>query len=190
MIYVFDEVESFTTAELEAAISALPSQRREQALKFKFEQGRKENVLAYRLLCQALNREFGITELPTFEYNEHGKPSIVGHPDIHFNMSHCKPAVACIVSDKGSVGIDVERIGRFSESLAKYVLSEKEYNQVISSDDREVEFIKYWTRKEALVKMQGTGITDDLKTILETHADTAIHTVVCKEKGYVYSWCE
>lgn len=190
MISIFDQLESFTTDQLDAAIAQLPPQRREQALKFKHEQGRKENVLAYRLLCKALGDEYGMMEQPVFEYNEHGKPFIASHPEIHFNLSHCKRAVACIVSSKGRVGIDVECTDRYREGVARYVLSDEEFERVVKSADRDVEFAKYWTQKEALVKMLGTGITDDLKSILSTHSDVQMHTMVCREKGYVYSWCE
>ena len=97
--------------DLEAALREISAQRREQALKFMFEQGQRLCVLAYQLLKQGLREEYGITENPVFEYNEHDKPSIVGHPEIHFNLSHCKEAAACVVSDQ-PVGIDVESIRR------------------------------------------------------------------------------
>ena len=63
--------------DLQAALKEISEQRREQALKFKYEQGQRLCVLAYLLLKQALREGYGITENPVFEYNEHGKPSIV-----------------------------------------------------------------------------------------------------------------
>ena len=68
--------------DLEAALAEISEQRREQALKFKHELGQRLCVLAYQLLKQGLSEVYGITENPVFEYNEHGKPSIVGHPEI------------------------------------------------------------------------------------------------------------
>ena len=94
---------------LEAALNEISEQRREQALKFRHEQGQRLCVLAYQLLKQGLREEYGITDNPVFEYNEHGKPSIVGHPEIFFNLSHCKEAAVCVISDQ-PVGIDVESI--------------------------------------------------------------------------------
>ena len=74
--------------DLEAALKEISAQRREQALKFRHELGQRLCVLAYQLLKRGLREEYGITENPIFEYNEHGKPAIVGHPDIFFNLSH------------------------------------------------------------------------------------------------------
>lgn len=62
--------------DFQAALQQISEQRREQALKFKHEQGRRLCVLAYQLLKQALCEEYGITENPIFDYNENGKPSL------------------------------------------------------------------------------------------------------------------
>ena len=115
--------------DLEAALKEISEQRREQALKFKFELGQRLCVLAYQLLKQGLREEYGITENPVFEYNEHGKPSIVGHPEICFNLSHCKEAVVCAVSDK-PVGIDVESIREYRDSLVHYTMNDEEIQEI------------------------------------------------------------
>ena len=86
-IFVSEEIWDF---DLEAGLREISEQRREQALKFKYELGQRLCVLAYQLLKRGLREVYGIMENPVFEYNEHGKPSIVGHPEIFFNLSHCK----------------------------------------------------------------------------------------------------
>ncbi|MBR5055074.1 MAG: hypothetical protein IKX07_05760 [Bacteroidales bacterium] len=101
MIYLNDDIASF---DVEAALPLLSEQRREQTLKFRYELGRKTCAAAYLLLCEGLQKEYGITERPLFEYGEHGKPFIVGHPDIHFNFSHCREAVLCVVSTRAISG--------------------------------------------------------------------------------------
>lgn len=189
MLYIDDTFNTIPAGQLAEIISGLPAWRRDLALKFKFEQGRRECALSYRLLCRALKEEFGIVAEPTFDYNEHGKPTLREFPDIHFNISHCKNAIACIVSNQHPVGIDVECIGRFSDSAARYVLNDEEYNNVIGSGNPDVEFTKFWTRKEAIYKFLGTGIEDDIKNILVKHPDIPIYTEVHADKGYVYSYC-
>ena len=104
---------------LDAALGDISEQRREQALKFKHEQGQRLCVLAYQLLKEGLQQEYGITGNPIFEYNEHGKPSIVGHPEIFFNLSHCKEAAICVVNDQ-PIGVDVEAIREYKDGLAEY----------------------------------------------------------------------
>lgn len=188
MLYFNDELDLITDEEVENLIPTLPQQRREQAMKFKFALGRKECVLAYLLLCKGLKEEYGITEQPVFEYGEHGKPRIAGHPEIHFNMSHCKKAVMCYVSDQ-PVGLDCETIGRGNESLISYTMNENEVRQINQSADPKTEFIRLWTQKEAVLKLTGEGINDNMKTVLSNDNvdDINIETVVHKAKGYVYS---
>ena len=59
---------NLSTEEIEELIGTLPEWRREEALKFKHIQGRKENAMAYDLLRKMLGHE------PRFEYRPHGKP--------------------------------------------------------------------------------------------------------------------
>lgn len=171
--------------DLEAAMGEISAQRREQALKFKFEQGQRLCVLAYQLLKQGLREVYGITENPVFEYNEHDKPSIVGHPEIHFNLSHCKEAAACVVSDQ-PVGIDVESIREYKEGLAHYAMNDEEVRQIEASDNPASTFIRLWTMKEATLKLIGTGISDDLKTAIDY--ERFQYTTVEREK-YIYTVC-
>ena len=182
MIYLNDDIEHF---DWQAALPLLSEQRREQCLKFKHELGRKTCAAAYLLLREALRKEYGIEEAPVFEYGEHGKPTIVGHPDIHFNLSHCREAAICVVSDH-PVGVDVESIHRYSESLARYTMNDEEMQQILHADHPALAFTRLWTRKEAVVKRSGHGISNDMKHVLE-ELPFEIETVVNTEKNYVYS---
>ena len=157
-------------------------------VKFKFELGQRLSVLAYQLLKRGLREEYGITENPVFEYGEHGKPFIVGHPEIHFNLSHCKEAVVCAVSDS-PVGVDVESIREYRESLVRYTMNDDEVRQIETSEHPEVTFIRLWTMKEAALKLIGTGISNDIKNVL---VDTPYHftTVEASSGSYIYTICE
>ena len=181
MVYLNDDIQGF---DFEAALPLLSAQRREQALKFKHELGRKQCALAYLLLCKGLRQEYGITERPVFEYSEHGKPQIVGHPDIHFNISHCREAVLCVVSDR-SVGCDIESIREYKESLARYTMNDTELEKILHSPHPEQAFIRLWTMKEALLKLTGEGIRNDIKDVLT--GQESFETVENTERGYIYS---
>jgi len=181
VIYLNDDIAHF---DFESALPLLSDQRREQALQFKYEQGRRTCAAAYLLLCRALREEYGVTEKPLFTYGEHGKPAIAGHPEIHFNMSHCREAAICVVSDR-PVGIDIESIRQYKESLARYTMNDDEMREILTARRPDVAFTRLWTMKEAMVKLTGLGISNDMKTVL-TGAEP-IKTVVCEDRGYVYS---
>ena len=172
--------------DLKAALEEISEQRREQALKFKYEQGQRLCVLAYLLLKQALREGYGIIENPVFEYNEHGKPSIVGHPEIFFNLSHCKEAAICVVSDQ-PVGVDVEGIREYKESLVNYTMNDEEIAQIKSAENPASTFIRLWTMKEATTKLIGTGISNDMKTVLDT---TKYRYTTVDRQRYIYTVCE
>ena len=181
-IYVSEHIWDFS---LEAALGEISAQRREQALKFKHEQGQRLCVLAYQLLKQGLREVYGITENPVFEYNEHGKPSIVGHPEIFFNLSHCKEAAVCGISDQ-PVGIDVESIREYKEGLVHYSMNDEEIRLIETSEHPDRAFIRLWTMKEASLKLIGTGISNDLKTAID-HQQFHYKTIECAT--YIYTVC-
>ena len=168
-------IEDISDSDVEQFIAQLPQWRREQALAFKHQQGRKECALAYILLRHALREEFGIDEDVEFEYSEHGKPSLRGRSDIYFNMSHCRQAVACIVGTT-PVGIDVECKGRYKEQLARHVMNEEELSQIASSTDRDTVFTRLWTQKEAILKLTGEGVSSDMKNTISRHPNLHLHT--------------
>ncbi len=181
MIYLNDDIAGF---DFETALPLLSDQRREQALKFKHEQGRKTCAAAYLLLCEGLRKEYGITEKPIFEYGEHGKPFIVGHPDIHFNLSHCREAAICAIADR-PVGVDIESIREYKDTLAHYTMNDEELAHITLSPDPAKEFIRFWTMKEAVLKLSGDGIRNDMKTVLTGSEN--METVVNEQQGYIYS---
>ena len=172
--------------DLEAALQEISPQRRELALKFRHEQGQRLSVLAYLLLKRGLREMYGITENPVFEYGEHGKPSIVGHPEIFFNLSHCKEAVVCAIGDQ-HVGIDVESIREYKEGLVRYTMNDEEVHLIESSDNPAAAFIRLWTMKEATLKLVGTGISNDMKTVIDTTEYK--YTTVIRQR-YIYTVCE
>ena len=171
--------------DLEAALKEISEQRREQALKFRHEQGQRLCVLAYQLLKQALREEYCITENPVFKYNEHGKPTIVGHPDIFFNLSHCKEAAVCAISNQ-PIGVDVESLREYKEGLVRYTMNDEEIQEIESSNNPARTFIRFWTMKEATLKLIGTGISNDIKTVLD---GTKKYTTVERQR-YIYTVCE
>jgi 4'-phosphopantetheinyl transferase len=181
MIYINDDISHF---DFTASISRLSAQRLNQALRYRHDLGRKLNAAAYLLLRQGLSVEYDITEPPELGYNEHGKPYVLGHPEVHFNLSHCRVAVVCALS-RHPVGIDVESIRPLNESLVRYTMNDAEVSEIMSSPRPDLAFTCLWTKKEALLKLLGTGISGKMKDVLQGMATP--HTVVELDKGYVYS---
>ena len=183
LVLVSEDIWSF---DLKAALEDVSEQRREQVLKFKHEQGQRLCVLAYQLLKRGLREEYGITENPVFEYNAHGKPSIIGHPEICFNLSHCKEAAVCAISSR-PVGVDVESIREYKESLVRYTMNDLEISLIESDPSPDVTFIRLWTMKEATLKLSGRGISNDMKEVVDTDK---LDYISVELPNYVYTVCQ
>jgi len=186
MLYINRELDKI---DLEVALASLSEQRRERANRIANERDVRANVAAYLLLKQALLEEYGIDESPRFGFTETGKPYLIDHPDIYFNLSHCMTAAVCVV-DSVPVGIDVERIRPFRETLARYTMNEEEMSVILSGDPG-TEFIRLWTMKEAYLKLKGIGIRADMRDVLrqdeaffETRSLDDLFITICRYKTY------
>lgn len=120
----------------------------------------------YDLLSYALEKEYGICELPKIEKGRYGKPYFPEYPQIHFNISHCDGMAACVTAEH-EVGIDVEGRRRIRQALVNKVLTENERIELqkCGTDEFEMGFLRYWTLKESFIKAIGRGLSFPLKDI-------------------------
>ena len=181
MIYLNDHTELL---DIEDALTRVSAQRREHALKFSHESGRRLSLAVYLLLMEGLQNEYGITEPPVFDYLEGGKPVINGHPEIHFNFSHSGNVALCAI-DSQPVGADVETPRKISPSLIAYTMNDEERALIASAPESPKAFLALWTKKEAVLKLTGEGIRSDLKTVLAKPELYHIETIT--KDNYVYS---
>lgn len=179
-LMIFDDMAQCTQQEVERLLPLVSAQRREQALKFKFLFGQFACLKAYEMLTELLGR-VGDRSL-TFRFNEHGKPFIDG--ERYFSISHCKQGIAVAVDDK-PIGIDIESVREADEALIEKTMNLDEAKAIRSSANPKEAFISFWTKKEAVLKLRGTGIIDELHDVLS--ADETVETFINHEKEYVYS---
>jgi len=95
-----------------------------------------------------------------------GKPVLTHAPDWHLSVSHTGDWVLLAVGQT-PLGVDIEFVNpRFIiDDLIPSVLSAAEQRALIESTDSHLFFYECWTRKEALVKATGEGVTDDFINI-------------------------
>ena len=111
-------------------------------------------------------RDAGIDEAAMrYGADAHGKPFICDHPEIAFNISHSGDYAAAVFVRPGtesdcaesvhtiySAGIDIERIGRMNERIAR-ILRETDGDL-----ETKEELCRIWTAREAFVKCTGIGL--------------------------------
>ena len=188
MLYrIFDDMTQCSEQEVARLLPLVSAQRREQALRYKHTFGQYCCLQSYKMLCELL-AEWGrvhqlpINQQPIFLYNDYGAPYIEGGP--YFSISHCKRGIAVAVSEN-PIGIDIEAIRTFSPDLMRKTMNEDEQLRITSSAIPEVEFIRFWTQKEALLKLQGTGIISDLHHVLTHVHDVSWTEISPLDKGYI-----
>jgi 4'-phosphopantetheinyl transferase len=110
-----------------------------------------------------------------FANRPQGKPEIVapaGAADFQFSVAHAPGLVLIAVARKFALGVDVERLQPVPDAdlIAKHFFSaaERRLFQNSAKAERDLAFLRCWTRKEAVAKAMGVGVSLDLP-----HLDTA-----------------
>lgn len=186
MLCINDHIAEMSEEQTEQVIAFLPDWRREQALRYKHLQGRRECAVGYIELLRGLRECFGISGFPSFSYNEHEKPFLKDYPGVHFSISHCKEAVGCFVSNR-PCGLDIESIRKAKEDLVRHTMSPKETEEIYTSKWPDIAFTRLWTQKEAVLKLKGTGIIDDLHAVLspDNLQGIGLQTTENPYRGYI-----
>ena len=180
MIYIFDDMAQVTETEVQRMLPLVNEQRRIEALKYKHLFGQFACLKSWLMLKELL-KPLGINNLEMSQ-NEHGKPYLIHHTNVHFNLSHCKNGIAVVV-DFSPVGIDIEYFRKSNLDLVKKTMNPAEAEWIRSSANPVEAFTQYWTKKEAVVKLRGTGLIDDLHSILDGEG-YRLETQVNREKSY------
>jgi acyl transferase domain-containing protein/phosphopantetheinyl transferase len=91
-----------------------------------------------------------------------GRPVVVGRPELHVSVAHDDDVAVAIVSDRGAVGIDVEKIAPRADGFSDIAFHAHEL--ALGGDrDRDEWMTRLWCAKEAVGKARGTGVTDPKK---------------------------
>jgi 4'-phosphopantetheinyl transferase len=95
----------------------------------------------------------------------HGKPRLRGQAAgaLEFSISHAGEFVIVALTRQAPVGVDVERLDRSLpvEELAGAVLADSEVSELSAFPPKEQgrNFLVWWTRKEAIMKATGDGLS-------------------------------
>lgn len=122
-------------------------------------------LLARATLRGVLAHESGLDAAALrFATGPHGKPFLIDPPTaLRFNLSHSGEIVLCAVAWGRDVGVDVERVKPDIDhaALARRFFSPLENEQLSSLPPalQRAAFFATWTRKEAVVKAWGVGLS-------------------------------
>jgi 4'-phosphopantetheinyl transferase len=163
----------FASAELaEQAWPLMNDQERARADSFRFTRDRERFCKSRLLVRSVLSRYLDLDPAKVaIVPGPHGKPLIddpSGDHGLQFNLAHCQTTALLAVTARQPVGIDVEDDAGVRTAdigaLAQEFLTEREARtiQALAGADRIRAFLLCWTRKEALLKAVGVGLTEQL----------------------------
>lgn len=99
-------------------------------------------------------------DLTNIEISAHGKP-FIKDLEFDFNLSHTKNMTACVIGK--NVGIDCQEIKSVRTVVIERVCSENDIQKINKAQDKELEFARLWSFKEAYTKMIGSGFRYSFK---------------------------
>ena len=147
----------------------LDTAERERAARFRFDRDRRQHIAAHalkRLMLSALADAVVAPQAWTFETAVGGKPQVYEGAGPHFNLSHCDGLVACAVSRRLEMGVDVERLTDevpFEFAQSQFGQEEARWLNSLPAATRTSGFYRLWTLKEAYLKAAGFGMAQPMR---------------------------
>jgi phosphopantetheinyl transferase len=142
----------------------LSPQELRKAARFRFMKDRRVYLAGRGMLRKMASEVLSIpAENLKIEEGQYGKPYFADFRKIlPFNLSNSGD-IAALAFDfsQREIGVDIERVDRQFEywEVAGHYFSQKECDRVFNHRD----FYRFWTMKEALLKVTGVGLVDDLQ---------------------------
>ena len=153
------------TPDLAAHIEKLDGQERERMQRFHFAPDRARFAVAHANLRTILGNYLHQPAASVrFRTNGFGKPELDRSDtssSLHFNLSHSRSIALLAVTDGGPVGVDVEEVKPIEPEVAEAHFSASERSQLreLQGDAWLAGFYRCWTRKEAILKAEGVGLS-------------------------------
>lgn len=166
MIHIFY---TYTSEEnhndlLRKYLPILPQSYREKIIRFRNWKDAQLSLLGRLLLEHGIKTKFPeYSDISEIGYTSFNKPYFKHH-NLKFNISHSKDMAICVLSDGADMGIDIEEVAPVNINDFKHYMTPFEWQEVVSSPKKEDAFYKYWTKKEAVIKADGRGLSIPLKS--------------------------
>lgn len=162
-----------TASALEALAASLSSDEMGRAGKFKFEKHRNRFIAGRGVLREILGEYLQAKAVTLrFDCSANGKPALAAEfasAGVHFNLAHSEDMALVAVTRVGPIGVDIECIrpvNEMDELVARFFSArETVLFQRLRPDEKAAAFFNLWTRKEALLKATGEGITRSLSLV-------------------------
>ena len=146
-------------------IDELSKYRLDKANRYKSNKDRNLSLAAGLVFNMGLKELYNLKEKEIdIGLLEYGKPYVINHPEINFNIAHSNSMSICVFSST-RVGCDIEQVRRFNIDVMNKCYSDKEIEFINKVDNKDLAFTRIWLHKEAFLKNLGIGLNDNMKDI-------------------------
>jgi 4'-phosphopantetheinyl transferase len=146
-------------------LACLSEDERARAMRFHFEEHRRDFIVARAFLRTILALYLGIDRSQVkLEYSSYGKPSIAAtgaSPPLFFNLTHSHRLALLAITREAEIGIDVEYVRSVDDGIPERYFSPSEVAALRALPEhlQQEAFFNCWTRKEAYIKARGSGLS-------------------------------
>lgn len=151
-------------------LSVLSEKEITRAEKLSLEADKRRYIISRAILKGILSRFLNVDEKEIeFNYSKDGKPFLPGNHNLQFNSSHAGDAFVIGFAHNREIGVDVECLNRELNisNLQTYLFTPAEIKLFHTLDHnlRNETFVDSWTKKEAMLKATGAGLTQSMNTL-------------------------
>jgi len=193
-IYIVENVTNLDEEKYDLLLDRLLADRKNKTLNYKKYEDRCRSLVAGILLKYMFKNEYGMDiDGAKISLSEYGKPYLdIKGDSKHFNLSHSGGIVTGII-DEYENGIDVEKIAEYDSKIAKRFFCKEEYEYIEKSDNKNMDFFRMWTIKEAYMKYLALGMKKPLDSFSISFIDDEKSKIYDKELekeilDYTYSY--
>ncbi len=160
LIYSKINYPEMSKATIDFKISLLPIHFQDKILKYNSFQKKQQRLEGLELLAKVFSdNNLSLNEI---QYNSKGKPFI--DLEFDFSLTYSNNNVVLCFIRSGYIGIDLEEIKPINFLDFEDYFSENEFSIINNSDNPNMIFYKFWTRKESVSKALGLGAFLDFKS--------------------------
>lgn len=138
-------------------LQQIPESMHADVLKYHRRADQVRTLVGKLLMKEAIVQAgFSPDQMNSIAYTNFKRPYIAEHFD--FNITHSGRCVACAAGFHMRLGIDVEEITPIRPEDITTVLRDEELLEMQQSNASPETILRFWTRKEAIVKASGEGL--------------------------------
>lgn len=190
MLFFMDISIKTDTAAFGELFAGISTEKQQRLSKVRSEIDKKTGTYSEALVRMLICRTLGVKNKDiALSQNEYGKPNLIGSTDFHYNISHTRNALTVGVSDE-PIGVDIERIREVDLNIAKRVFTDNELSYVFGEESgKDLRFFNIWTKKEAVAKRAGKGLSMNFKSFDVLSDGPSNHLSGFRIDNYVISVC-